>query len=333
MKEQLQYTLVTKKATDYFPFLKKMKRDHFIFFLCLVIASLFWLLIKLSGVYTVTYVFNVDYNHEPVQKRMTSQVDSTLTVNVTARGFALVEMGFGNKHIPLSIDLRNYQLIHDKGTSYYIYTQELRESLATRLNVDEGNIVLSENRLGFVLEDLSSKRVPVVARYTIHYKEQFGPYMEARVVPDTVEVFGPASSIDTLSAVYTRKMVLNDVDSDIQVSLDLANNHREQFNYGVNKVTLNIDVERFTESSVVVPVNQDINSVTIKTFPSTVKIYYKVAQKDFNKIQPIQFNLVFDSKGVKLNEATKLHLLLDKQPQNISNVRLEPADVEFLIVK
>ena len=333
MKVLTTNTVEKEKTTDYFRFFRKIKRDHFIFFMCIVIASLFWLLIKLSEVYTVTYVFNVNYNHVPVKKRLTSLVDSSLTADVTARGFELINMGFGKETITLSIDLRKYQLIHDKGTSYYIYTQELRKRLAEQLRVEESNILFSENRVAFVLEDLKSKKVSVVPRYTIHFKDEFGAYLDARVVPDQVEVFGPATALDTLSSVYTRESIFNDIESDIKASLLLENKHPDIFNYSISKVSLDVDVERFTESSLVVPINQYAGSIPIKTFPSSVKILYKVAQIDFNKVQVSQFNVSFDLREINLKEATKLHLIVDKQPASVSSIRMEPVDVEFLIIK
>ncbi len=315
------------------PFLAKLKRDHFIFFLCVLIASLFWLLIKLSDVYRVTYVFKVEYNHVPLEKKLTSLIDSALTVDVTARGYALLDMGFSREDVPLVIDLRNYQLISDKGNEYYIFTQELRNRLAEKLNVDESNIILSENRLSFILETLSSKKVPVVARYNFKFKDQFGAYMESRVTPNTVTVFGPASALDTLTHVYTNRLVLNDIEKDIREEVNLQNPAPKLLSFSVDKVILEEDVERFTESSVTVPVNVGVRSFTIKTFPSNVKITYKVAQKDFSLIQPSQFDVVVDTKGVDLKSVKKLHLVLDRAPANVSNIRLVPMDVEFLIIK
>lgn len=333
MKVRNTYTSEKNSTADYFSFFRKIKRDHFIFFMCVVIATLFWFLIKLSDVYTVTYVFDVNYNNVPVEKRLTSITDSTLTIDVTARGFALVEMGFGREHIPLSIDLRKYQLIHDKGFSFYIYTQELRKRLANQLGVEETNIILSENRLAFKLEELQSKKVKVVPMYTLNFKDQFGAYMNPRIQPDMVDVYGPASALDTLSAVYTNNLILNDVDTDMKMSLELKNSKPELINYNISTITLEVDVERFTESSVTIPINLSANKIPIKTFPSSVKVFYKVAQKDFNLIQAAQFNVVTDLQGVKLKEVAKLHLILDRYPNNVSNIRLVPADAEFLILK
>jgi hypothetical protein len=333
MNAQKKNTAVQVPVTQRFGFLKKIKRDHLIFFLCVLIAGLFWFMIKLSDVYRVTYLFRVEYNHVPVDKRLTRLVDSTLTVDVTARGFALLDMGFGRKDVPLAIDLRNYQLISDKGNEYYIFTQELRNRLADDLHVDESNIILSENRLAFVLEELSHKQVPVVAKYQVNFKDQFGAYLKSRLTPDHIEVYGPASALDTLSRLYTGNIVLNDVDSDIHVTLRVQNPAPDLLSFNVNSVVLEEDVERFTESSFLLPVNVSIKAPHIKTFPSSVKVFFKVAQKDYNKVQPSQFNVTIDAKETDLMQAKKLHLILDRSPSNVSNIRIVPADVEFLILK
>ncbi len=333
MKAQNKNRALQEQVAERFGFLKKIKRDHLIFFLCLVIASLFWFMIKLSDVYRVTYVFRVEYSHVPVDKRMTQLIDSTLTVDVTARGFALLDMGFGRENVPLLIDLSNYQLISDKGNEYYIFTQELRNRLAEKLSVDESNIILSENRLSFILEALSKKKVPVVARYNVKFKDQFGAYMHSKVFPETVEVYGPASALDTLTQIKTNKVELADVDSDISINLSLENPAPHLLSFNVYSVRLQEEVVRFTESSVNVPVAINFNDLVIRSFPSTVKVIYKVAQKDFNMVQSGQFSVVADFAGVNLKEAKKVHLMLERMPANVSNVRIVPADVEFLIVK
>lgn len=312
---------------------RKLKRDHFIFFLCLVIAALFWVLIKLSDFYTVSYDFRIQYQQVPLEKRLTSTIDTTLNVNVTARGFALLDMGFGGEKLPLDIDLRNYQIINDQGDTYFIYTQELRQSLAEKLNVDESNIILSKNRLVFVLEPLQSKNVPVVPHYSFRYKDQYDAYQEVKVSPKSVEVFGPATVLDTLKAVHTQFVELADVGDDIKTKLKLLNPVPQLISFHTGEISLELDVERFTESSLMIPVVVKEKAVHIKTFPTHVKVVYKVAQKDFTRVQASQFSVLAITRGVNLKDVMKLHLTLEKSPVSVSNVRLTPSEVEFVIVK
>ena len=70
----------------------RFKSDRLIFFICVFIATVFWLLIKLSDVYTVENSFKLTYSNDPAGYRVTELVDSTLNLNLTARGLAILKM-------------------------------------------------------------------------------------------------------------------------------------------------------------------------------------------------------------------------------------------------
>ena len=70
----------------------RVRSDRLIFFICILIASLFWALIKLSDVYSVNYSFRVTYSNAPPALRITKLGDSTLNLNLTARGFSILKM-------------------------------------------------------------------------------------------------------------------------------------------------------------------------------------------------------------------------------------------------
>ncbi|RLD45873.1 MAG: hypothetical protein DRI88_08295, partial [Bacteroidetes bacterium] len=71
----------------------------------------------------------------------------------------------------------------------------------------------------------------------------------------------------------------------------------------------------------------------IRTFPSTVRINFKVAQKDFSNIKAGQFRVVPETDNINLNEVKRLHLRLAEKPDFIRDEWIVPADVEFLIIK
>ena len=71
----------------------------------------------------------------------------------------------------------------------------------------------------------------------------------------------------------------------------------------------------------------------IRTFPATVQVNFKVAQKDFSNIQPNQFKVVPEIEQTDINNAKRLHLILVEKPDFIRDEWITPTDVEFLIIK
>lgn len=320
------------KAKKYKSFLG-IRSDRLIFIICLFIASLFWLLIKLSDVYSVNYTFTVKYNNVPSSMRMTTVVDTTLDLSLTARGFAILKLNLFNDMEILDINLANYNIIKEENSRYSIYTQELITTLSELVNVDEKDISLSRARLVFEMEKTGEKEVPVIPNFDIKFSDQYDLSSEVKTNPEYMIVYGPQKALDTLLFISTNELVLVDVNGNKTIDVGLRNPNPELFSFQNDKVELSFEVEKFTESELVVPINVSNISYEIKTFPSQVSVYYKVAQKDFNEVRVHQFNIVPLVDNLDIIHAKKLPLKVINQSDFVRNVRIVPQEVEFLIIK
>ena len=117
------------------------------------------------------------------------------------------------------------------------------------------------------------------------------------------------------------------------MKVELENPDPGLLSLGQSEVTLFFKVEKFTESEITLPVNLNNLNYKIKLFPSQVKVYYRVAQSDFNKVQTSQFNIYPVLDNMDILQAHKLPLRLSKQPDFVRNVRIVPLEVEYLIIK
>lgn len=320
------------KAKKYKSFLG-IRSDRLIFIICLFIASLFWLLIKLSHVYSVNYSLGVKYNNAPSSLRLTNIVDSTLDLSLTARGFAILKLNLFNDMDLLDIDLGNYNIDHKEGIEYSINTQELITTLSELVNVDEKDIKLSRTALVFEMEKTGEKKVTIIPDFDIVFASQYDLYKDVSVEPAEVIVYGPQNVLDSLAFIITDKLILTDINSNQLVKVDLKNPNSSLLSFQNSKVTLNFEVEKFTESELDVPINLSSISYKIKTFPSQVKVYYKVAQKDFNEVRAHQFNIVPVVDNLDIVYVKKLPIKVAKHPEFVRNIRIVPKEVEFLIIK
>ncbi len=311
----------------------RFKSDRLIFFICIFIAAVFWLLIKLSDVYTVENSFKLTYSNDPAGFRVTELVDSTLDLNLTARGFAILKMNLFNDMENLDINLDNYTLEPRGDEVYAIYTQELTNKLAEVVGVAENNIQFSKTMLIFEMERTSEKRIQVIPEYSLSFVSQYDLYNTVISDPAFIMVYGPLSILDTLESISTIKLLQENIMSDQTVKIDLENPNVDLLRLEVKEVMLSFEVEKFTESEILVPVNLSNLEYKIKTFPSQVKVFYRVAQIDFNEVRSNQFNVFPVINNKNLNQVNKLSLKLLKQPDFVRNVRVVPSEVEFLIIK
>ena len=310
-----------------------IRSDRLLFIICLFIAALFWLLIKLSDIYSVNYSFALKYNNAPASLRLTRVIDSTLDISLTARGFAILKLNLFNDMETLDINLDNYTIDHKGDIKYGIFTQELTSRLAGLVNVGEKDIQLSRASLTFELEKTGSKIISIVPNYDIIFTDQFDLYEEVKLDPSEVTVYGPQSVLDSLYSISTQKLILENVQTDQEIGIELNNPNPELLSLGNNQSTLYFKVEKFTESELLVPVNLSNLKYRIKTFPMQVSVFYRVAQKDFNEVRAHQFNIIPMVDNLDILHAHKLPLKVSKHPDFVRNVRVIPSEVEFLIIK
>lgn len=311
----------------------RFKSDRLIFIICICIASLFWLLIKLSDDYTVNYSFKVSYNNVPAELRLTKVVDSTLNLNLTARGFAILRMNLFEDMENLNINLDNYSIEHKGGLNYTINTNELSQNFADLIGVSENDIHFSRTTLTFEMEKTGEKRVQVVPDYSLNFVNQYDLYSAVTADPAYIMVYGPKKVLDTIKEISTKHLVLENLMSDQTVKVELENPNPDLLSFNVDNIKLNFKVDKFTESDITVSINVSNLPYKIKTFPSQVKVFYRVAQVDFNVVRSHQFNIYPVINSMDALQANKLQLKLSKQPDFVRNVRIVPADVEFLIIK
>jgi len=311
----------------------RFKSDRLIFFICVIIAAVFWLLIKLSAVYTVENSFKISYKNEPSGLRVTNIIDSTLDLNLSARGFLILKLNLFNDMDNLEINLDNYSIEQKGDNKYAIYTQELTNKLAQIVGISEKNIQISKAMLSFDMEKTGQKIVPVIPDYELGFVSQYDLYNDVTSNPEVVTVYGPQIILDSILGIRTTKLVRENVMSDFDVDIELENPYPDLLRFSSNEVSLKLEVEKFTESEMQVPINQSNLQYEIKTFPTKVKVFYRVAQIDFNKVRAHQFNIYPVINNLDILKANKLPLKLSKYPDFVRNVRIVPPTVEFLIIK
>ena len=311
----------------------RYRNERFVFIMCVFIATSFWLLIKLSEIYNVNYELKVHYDNPPSELRLTEIADTTLTLNFTARGFAILKMNLFEDMDNLDIDLNNYSIEENGKDKYSIYTSELSTNLAQMTGVDENKISFSKPVLFFKMEKTGEKVVPLLPDYQLNFAEQFELYSEVKVTPNTVKIYGPQSVLDTIQNLKTNKIVLNNVNSDVVEKVSISNPKPDLITIGPNDVSIFFKVAKFTESHISVKVNVNKLKYSIQTFPLQVEVYYKIAQKDFKKVRSHQFDIQPVVGDFDIVYAKKLPLKIVQQPDFVRNVRIIPAEVEFLIIK
>ncbi|RLD86528.1 MAG: hypothetical protein DRJ09_11730 [Bacteroidetes bacterium] len=308
------------------------RSQHFTFIIFIIVSAIFWLLIKLSQEYSETYNMSITYQDVPNNKLLTQKIDSTVKFNITARGFYLLELSMLHPE-ELVIHLKNYTIHKSDENVYYISTLPLNENIAKLLDIDPSLISFSKNTLSFKLEKLVSKQVNVVSKINVTFEGSYNLYKPITIKPSKVTVYGSQTGLDTIHAIYTKAVELTNIKENTMIDIALENPNTKLFRLNPDKVKMSLEIAKFTQSKVVIPISTNGGRYQIETFPKMDTIYFIVALKDFERVSATQFMVSPEISGVNLKEANKLLLKVTKHPDFVKNIRTEPTDVEFILLK
>ena len=306
-------------------FLRQIRQKHLAFLFFVLLASVAWFLRALSDEYIATIEYPVKYINLPPNRILSQPPPQKLTLQVQSDGYTILSSRFKYKR-PLSYNVNAFALY----------------SLSAELNLSNKNIQILDidpDTLIFNFTRVKRKKVPVKVRLKYSpelFSKQYMLNGNPGSQPDSVEVTGPSYIIDTLRQVYTEEAVFKNLNDTAIKKIPLKKINK--LTCPLKKVKVIIPVDEFTESDYTVPIEtiHVPDSITIKTFPKTVRIKYIVTLTQFNKIKPDMFRAYVDLNSVDLkstSEATKLYIQMDSVPSYIHNLSMSPRSVEFLIEK
>lgn len=319
-----------KKPNDIINKVPQEKRRRFLTFIVfLLFSTSLWLLIKLSKDYSTHSTFAINYRDVPVDKCITS--DTTLVnFSFVADGFATLRHNLIHKSDRvINISLSEVPYHKENGSTYSFSSQYVAEKLALLLSVNTSNISMNEASILFDMEPLKAKKVAVALRSEIDTQRQYAIYGTPTLTPETITVYGPSQIIDTITMVYTQKLKKSGVSENINetIAIDCLNG---QIKTDSANVKASIRIEKFTETSIEVPVSLS-QKTGIRVLPETVAVKCMVPLCDFNNVNPDMIEIGIDEAQIGKDKI--LDLIVKKKPDNIEIKSIKPKQVEYLIVK
>ena len=306
------------------------KRPFFTFLIFLVMSATAWLFVKLSEVYTTQAVFRLRIEEVPTDKWLTTP-EQTARLSLTTDGFHTLRykmMREQKRVVNLSLAEVPYRL--ESGNTYSFSSLYVTERVAELLNVNAADLTMNDAMVYFTLDPLKSKVLPVELLSDIRPQRQCGVYGIPTLEPSTVTIYGPAEVIDTLKSVRTMMLSKSNVSEGFAETVPL-NLLDGKIHSDVKAVEATVQVEKFTEVDVTVPVAQP-KSVRVRFFPESVKVKCLVAIKDYPNLTPDLFRVEADAEQLKALQSL-LDVKLTSWPQYVQVINSTPEKVEYLIVQ
>lgn len=319
----------TKQTKDFFWKVEKrlFSKDALIFLAFLVLAGIFWFVQSLDKQRETALRIPVDYMGIPEDIEIESKLPKQIVIKVRDEGLALMQYS-KRKTVPLALDME--RVYFGKG-EFVITADQLKNRLSRYVLPSTAVLSINPDSIHVKYHRLSSKVLPVKVKSNLSFAPQYILSDDIHVKPTSVKVFGPQNILDTMTVVYTEEVELRSLSDTMQVKAKLESN--KALKYAFDDVTLDIFVEMFTEGKKQLPVTiiNDPGNMHIRIFPPTVNVSYNVGLSNFNKVKDNDIQVVFDYKEAKETKRRHYKLKVINNSQHITNIRVSPEDVEFLL--
>ncbi|MEN8858125.1 MAG: CdaR family protein [Flavobacteriaceae bacterium] len=287
---------------------------------------------KLSKEYDTTIKYPISYQNLPNDKLLQEDPLSEIDVHIKATGFKLISAEIFPKN--LLIDASN---IYSKSINdYYLLLSQQRLSLQKQMRTGVQIDHFINDSIKFNLGLLKVKKVPVKVATDITYSSGYELNGVLQVSPDSITINGPEFILDTIHFVSTtllqKKGINNSIDQELMIkNFDASSNVK----FNQKKVAVKALVEKYTEGTFEVPF-EIVNlpeGMTINTFPKLVKITFRVALSNFNKVDASSFVIECNYKMSNENSLSYLIPRLVEKSSLVKNTKISPLKIDYIINK
>lgn len=301
-----------------------MKKNFHIVIIAFVFSSILWVSITLTEEYFSTYKIPVRIVNTPYGYTLASELNQEISVKIRGIGWRLTGLNLGSD-THFNVSARN-----DSGRIVANLYANLIEN--PWLSSDVTVIDISPDTISFVIERISSKKLPVIPDIDLTFKAGFGLASKVKIVPDSVIVYGPVSWIENLNFISTRKVTLNALDNLTRVRLTFDN---DIFNTNIAVVDVTLDVQRIVDKEIenirveVLDIPSDRDVVLL---PNTINCLIKGGINVLGRLTSADFSAVVHYKDVLLDTIGTVAPIINL-PENVELVSARPERLRYIIRK
>lgn len=315
-----------KKIKDFL--LSPRSKEFLVFLFFFFVSASFWVLQALNDTFDMEVTVPLQLRGVPKNVMVTTELPSEVKVTISNRGTSLIHYFRRRVLPPVALEFNRY----DNGSTsarVQIPTADVQRVVQSQLGGSKVQGIRPDTLVFYYNRGLF-RRLPVRVMGSIAASPQnymIGVFCE----PDSVDVYAPSSILDTLQAAYTQPVDLTDLTRSVEQEITL--NAKPGMKYMPPSVKLTAEVDYFTEKTVEVPIiglNFPADK-QLRTFPSKAKITFRVGAASFKRITQDSFVLAITYEELLQNGPEKYRLHLKSIPDGVSNIRIIPAEVDYLI--
>jgi YbbR domain-containing protein len=304
------------------------RRRLSVFFTCLVLAFLAWLVAVLSNPKPYTTKAVLEFRNTPQRRAFHSLQSDTIAITVNGTGWdAVFSRMAGGK--PISVDL---QTLENKS---FVVLAGQKDQINSKRTPEQQIISFTPDTLYFDFSNRKVKRIPVNLVTGIKYRRQFFQSGNITLNPAYVIINGPANLIDGINSWNTDTLKMDSVDESVNTHVNLEPVKEGNLSIYPKNIQANIPVDEFTEKVLQIPVKLINNREDddVKIFPQKVKITFMTSLSRYADINEDLFEATADFDLWRKGGYHVLPVKISKVPDYCRIVKIEPQNIDFIIKK
>lgn len=303
------------------------RRKILTFSFFLFLATSFWLMQVYRQSFEVTATIPVKYKLTANDIVLREDLPTHMTLRLRDDGAALFRYYFTRRNDSLEIDIDK---ILQESTTKVLQGPALEQTIRRNMLNSTTLLNYSPVKISFQYDSLKSKKVPVIFDGQVNLAAGYLLNDDIKITPDSVMIYASENDINKIHYAYTETDTVNDFKSNKPLVFKLIKSRNQRVN--PSEVLVEVPIEEFTQKSIQIPIsclNVDEN-IEVKFFPSTVKISFFVGLSKYRQITQNDFEIQYDYHELKKMKQSIVPVRLTLVPSYIQNLRIEPADVEFI---
>lgn len=314
-KEPALFTSLQRASMD------KGRSKFFLFFL--VFSFILWFIAKFSKEYTE--VISLEMTFENVPPAIIPIVKSPPKIEFTlkATGFQFLYYQFLDNRLKIDAQEADF----DSGRAELPIAAQY-QSLKEQLLGDTEIINYFPAVIEFDYQEQTSKKIPVISP---DFKIALGySAVSIQFEPDSIDLIGPMNQIKAIREIQPLFSIKNPIKESFETMIALPD-VGELISLSNQKVLMKVAIDRFSEAKFQLPIKM-INAPqegVFKFFPTNVAITFSAPLNSLRDITPEDFQVGIEYNQLSANNKS-VKLKVYSAPKGVTNMRLEPKEVQFL---
>lgn len=306
---------------------KSQRRKIAIFFRCILISFIAWLLIAGSNKYTYTVKAGIEYVNIPEKRAFHPLQSDTVSLNIKMSGWEVLLSKLNPDTASIKVDLSSL-----KSRSYIVFANQI-SYINRQFPIDKQVLSVSPDTLYFDFSKQTQRRVPVRVLTAISFKKQYDIIGKTITTPSYITITGPLEDVANIEYLETDSIKGKNVHTDVRALVNINKKQRPNITIYPTATEVLIPVGEVTEKIIEVPIKIENarRYTSVRTIPTKVSITAIVSLKDYAKYSASDFEAVVDMDYWEENKSKSLPVILTQVPDFVKIVKIEPQNVDFFV--